>query len=485
MNPARSGFIYTLGDTLLRGLSLLLALVYVNYLGTSEFGLLALVTAISAATSILSTLGIKAAAFQFLFRYERQDEARAFYGTVWLFSILVPGLLLLLLDRALVMVPPSALPTADYLPCIRLALWAEYLNSGFRLVILEVLRAKERPFVYSLLSLGNAATLLVLVIAAVVVGRSGVTGVLVAMLLTGLLWAPIYSLLMARHMKLAFELSALRQALGYSLPLLPHFLSHWLLSLSDRLVLERLVPLGSIGVYSLGYRLGNISEMFVSAGNSAIMPRFARAAREQGGGEELARLFSRFVYVMGGMVLVVGMFANEVILLATPAAYHSAAAVTRWVVLGFFSLALYYGPMNAMTLTAQETRGVAWNTLLAGLLNVALNILLVPHFGVLAAAVNTFVGYSVLFLLMLRLSRRVCPMNFRFGQILVIEAALILGLVVDSLIPADRLVLGVVIDALFVSLYLSIGWRLGQWTWAEVRRIWREPPIPEAGSFGS
>jgi O-antigen/teichoic acid export membrane protein len=383
------------------------------------------------------------------------------------------------------MLPPSVLPIAGYVPSIRLALWAEYLNSGFRLVVLEVLRAKERPFVYSLLSLGNAATLLALVIAAVMVGRSGVTGVLVAMLLTGLLWAPVYSLFMARHMKLAFGLSALRKALGYSLPLLPHFLSHWLLGLSDRLVLERLLPLGSVGVYSLGYRLGNIAEMFVSAGNSAIMPSFARAARAQGGGGELGRLFSRYVYVMGGILLVVGVFANEVILLATPAAYHSAAAITRWIVLAFFSLALYYGPMNAMTLTAQRTRGVAWNTLLAGLLNVGLNILLVPRFGVLAAAVNTFLGYSVLFLLMLRLSRRVCPIEFRFGQILVIEAALILGLLIDSLVPADRLLLGIVINLLYVGLYLSIGWRLGQWTWAEIRRIWQVSPYPQTGPFGT
>jgi O-antigen/teichoic acid export membrane protein len=457
----------------------------VNFLGPSEFGLLALATAVSAVTSILSTLGIKAAAFQFMFRFERQEEARAFYGTLWLFSIVVPGFLLLLLDRALVMVPPAALPIAEYVPSIRLALWAEYLNSGFRLVVLEVLRAKERPFVYSLLSLGNAATLLALVLAAVMVGRSGVTGVLVAMVLTGLLWAPIYSLFMARHMRLALTLSPLRQALGYSLPLLPHFLSHWLLSLSDRLVLERLVPLGSVGVYSLGYRLGNLAEMFVTAGNSAIMPSFARGSRARGASGDLARLFSQYTYVMGGILLVVGVFANEVIQLATPAAYHPAAAVTRWVVLAFFSLALYYGPMNAMTLTAQETRGVAWNTLLAGLLNVVLNILLVPRFGVLAAAVNTFLGYSVLFFLMLRLSRRVCPIEFHFGKILAIEAALILGLLVDALVPADWLLLGVGIDVLYVGLYLSIGWRLGQWSWGEVQRIWRGSSHPETGSFGS
>jgi O-antigen/teichoic acid export membrane protein len=167
--------------------------------------------------------------------------------------------------------------------------------------------------------------------------------------------------------------------------------------------------------------------------------------------------------------------------LFTPAAYHPAAAVTRWVALGYFSLALYYGPMNAMTLTAQVTRGVAWNTLLAGLLNVTLNLLLVPRFGVVAAAVNTFVGYTVLFLLMLRQSRRVSAIGFRAGQILGVAAALVLGLLLDSLVPADRLILGVVLDGVYVGLYLSMGLHLGQWSWGEARTIWQASRSGEVG----
>lgn len=482
MNPIRSGILYAVGDTLLRGLSFLLAFIYANALEPSEFGLLAVATAVSAVVSILLTFGIKAAAFQFLFRFEDDQESRRFYGTLWIFSVVLPGMLLLLLDRALVFVPSALHSGTDTLIIIRLALWSEYLNGNFRLVVQEVLRAKERPVTYGLLSLGNAVTVLFFVVVAVVLGGSGVQGALAAMLLSGMLWAPVYSLVMARHMRLGFDLGRLRMALAYSLPLLPHFLSHWLLSLSDRLILQRLVPLGSVGVYSLGYKIGNVAEVFVSAGNSAIMPRFGRASIGKEAKEQLVLLYSRFVYVIGGIALLAGVLANEVTRWLTPSAYHTSAGITRWVVLGFFCLALYYGPMNSMTLTAAKTRGIARNTFLAGLLNVGLNLVLVPRFGVLAAAMNTFLGYLVLYLLMLRQAQRICPLDYRYGQILRIGCVLGLSLLLDAWMPANQWIPGICVNTLCLGGYLLLGSREGLWSWAEVSTILRSIPGPHAPS---
>lgn len=456
MSTLRLGLTYALGDVALKGLSLILALAYANSLSTSDYGILAIVTAISAPVALFLGFGLKAAVFHFHFALQDTREQRSFQATAWLFTVAVPFVVLLLVDTLLgrnVLVLPG---TGDISTFLRFALWADYLNTTFKLVIQEILRAEEKAKVYTALAFGNAATLLLLVILIVLFGRQGVMGVLVAMLLTGIVWAPVYAIMTARYHVLRLDLGLLMRGLKYSLPMQPHFLAHWLLNLSDRLILGWFAPTADVGVYSLGYRVGSAYEVLVTAGNSSIMPRFARAFTKGELVPSLARLFTYFALFMGFLALAAGAFSDEAIRLLVPKSYHGATAISKWIVMGFFALAMYYGPMNAVTLTAGQTSGVAKFTLLAGFINVVANLLFVPRFGVQAAAINTFVGYVVLFGLILRHSIRVARVSFELPKLAAIWLFLAVGLLIDSIVAPASIALGLATDVLILIGFVGI-----------------------------
>ncbi|HEX9796833.1 MAG TPA: hypothetical protein VGA52_07565, partial [Anaerolineales bacterium] len=149
MSTLRLGLTYALGDVALKGLSLILALAYANSLSTSDYGILAIVTAISAPVALFLGFGLKAAVFHFHFALQDTREQRSFQATAWLFTVAVPFVVLLLVDTLLgrnVLVLPG---TGDISTFLRFALWADYLNTTFKLVIQEILRAEEKAKVYT------------------------------------------------------------------------------------------------------------------------------------------------------------------------------------------------------------------------------------------------------------------------------------------------------------------------------------------------
>lgn len=460
MRTLRLGLTYAIGDVALKGLSLVLALAYANSLTTSDFGILAIVTAISAPVSILLGFGLKAAVFHFHFAIEDPLQEERFYGTAWLFSIGVPFVALLIVDTFLRSTPISLPGTGDISLYLRFALWSDYLNNSFKLVVQEILRAKEKAVAYASLAFGNAATLLGLVIVIVLVGRQGVMGVLTAMLLAGAIWALLYSLFTARYMRLRPNLRLLKRGLTYSLPLLPHFLSHWLLNLSDRLILGWFAPAGEVGTYALGYKVGNAYEVLVTAGNNSIMPRFAKAFTDRDLRGPLVKLFTQYVLLMGILALGIGAISDEAIRLLVPGTYQAAIGIAKWIVMAFFALALYYGPMNAVTLTAGKTVGVARLTIVAGSINVISNLIFVPQYGAMAAAVNTVVGYTVLFALILARSRSVTELQFELKKLALVALFLGLGLWADSLFASPSIALGLLVDALLLAGYVAVMWLL-------------------------
>ncbi len=70
------------------------------------------------------------------------------------------------------------------------------------------------------------------------------------------------------------------------------------------------------------------------------------------------------------------------------------------------------------------------NQLLAGALNIGLNILLVPVYGYAVAAVTTLVGYSLLLILQAHASRKYLTWKLPLGTVLRVGgAALLMGVV--------------------------------------------------------
>lgn len=434
----RAGLTYVVGDVLAIGARYAPAVFYPLFLTPAEYGIYAIATAVSTVMSVLVIFGLKGAAFKQSFDYDDAEARRIFYGSLWLFIAIGGAAFVLIASFLWANYFPNIFDAVPFDPYIRLALWAAYFN-GFGIIIYEIYRAQSKAGHYVGFSIANAFTLVLLAFFFVANFQQPVLGALIAPVVTGIIWALVYTLVLMPHIKMSFDWLKVKRALVYGLPLIPHQLGHWILNLSDRLILEPRVPLAGLGVYGFGYNLGNVEQVIANAGNSALMPNYGKAPKNAAKRARLPDLFGNYVAWTAAAALAISIFSDELIATFMPTGFLQAASIVPWVALGFFCVSLYYGPMNVITLMAGETRWVWLFTLIAGAVNIGANLLLVPIFGIQAAAVNTLLGYFTLFVLVYWYSLRFAGPVYPWKRIAAICLTLILGILVDGWYAAPAL----------------------------------------------
>lgn len=468
----RLSAVYALGDIVVKGVGFLLLPLYTRFLTPADYGIIALTTMIGAVLNVLLSFGMTGAILRF-YPLTPAAERPRFFGALWALLVIIPGIGTLLLDQFGAPLFALLFRQTPFDPYIRLTLWSTWLLTAFGLLPPTLFRAREQAGRYIGFSLFTfSATTLATIGLVVLLGR-GARGAVEAQFLAAALTAGLALVVLLRETRPNLRWAQLQPALAYGLPLLPHFLAHWALGVSDRAILERYVGLDQLGIYLLGYQFGMIYQMFNTSANNALMPMFSRAATDQRERDLLPRVTTYYALVIAATGLAIALLAGEAITLALPAAYHPARTIVPLVVLGYLAMGLYALPMNALALTLGKTRAVGVITASAAALNIGLNLLLVPHWGILAAAVNTALGYAALAGLVFWRSQRARPFPYEYGRLgkiaLAVAAIYALGCLLLRFGPLVNLS-GVLLLLALLPLALAA---LGFWNAAEKEQIAR------------
>jgi len=441
---ARRTLAYGIGDAFARGTNLILLPVYAALLSPEEYGTLSIALVLGAMLNMLLAFGMNGAALKFYYGFEG-PERKSFYGAIWVFLLAVPACLLLLVELSGGFPLRQMLLHVPYSPHIRLTLWTAYATVAFVTIPREVFRASGRSGAYLLLNAAGFLSIVGLTALLVAKLRLGAEGALQARLYASIVLALIAVSIVWRVASLrGMRVRFVRTALGYGVPLIPHYLAHWSLGLVDRVILERFVPLAQVGIYSAGYQIGAAMLLASGAINNALIPLFGRANRsDEGALRMLARVITYYVLAVSTLALVLSTFAREFVMILTPDAYQQAVQVVPLVVLGYLFLALYYPSMNVLTLMAGKTRFVGAMTGFAAGGNVALNLWLIPRIGIQGAAVSTAIAFACLFLLVSVASNCTLrlPLEYkRIGLVLfAVLASYVAGFLVAQRAPAHSL----------------------------------------------
>ena len=430
---AGKSFVYGLGSVLLKGLSFFLLPLYTRYLTPSDYGVIAVTTMVSVVLSILYPLGLHGALARLYFRAHDEAERRENSGTIWVAMILLAGGMTVLLDRLGGNFFPLIFREVPFAPYVRLSVWTAFFGT-FGLLPLNLLQIQERPGLYVIATAASTLLTIGLIIQLVVFQKLGAYGYLLGALVANIVMAVPYVVLAVRYIKITIRWSVLSFALAYSLPLVPHGLAAWVLELSDRAILERFVSLGELGIYSLGYQLGTLMSIVATAINNAWVPFLFKTDSQQGEAakERLARLVTYYVFFLCWIALGLSLLSKEMIALMTALAFHTADRVMPWIVWGWFFGGLYYVPINFM-FVREKTGLIPVVTVVSGVANVGLNLLLVPRYGMMAAAWTTFLSYGLMMILAWRLASRVYPMPYEYGRLTKIAVAALCVLIAGNI----------------------------------------------------
>ncbi len=448
--------IYALGDFLTRGTAFLLLPLYTAYMTPKEYGIFSIAIAIATIFGIVSTLGLKSSTLKYYYDFG-EDERKEFYGSVWIVYITLPSILLVALEIYGEVIFSHLLPEIGYTPYLRLAFWAIFLTLVFYEFPLQIFIAKGEAKKHSILNILIFSLTTAITIWLVVFQDEGVFGMLFAKLMGRLIISFFAGYYLFKFIKIHFRWSHLKKALIYSTPLIPHFLSHWVLSSSDRLVLEYYLPLSEVGIYNVGYTIGTSLSIIAIAGNNSLIPLYGKLKLDSDESvKNIISLTTYYILVVVTLGLFILLCSKSFVNYFIDISYNSSVIVIPWVILGFVFMAFYYTQINLLTITLGRTRLVGIATALAAITNLVLNIIFIPKFGISGAAITTSLTYLLLFLGVLIVAYNEFALKFEYWRFFKILAISVIVYFVFISIKVNNLLQEILLVFFTMLLYLII-----------------------------
>ncbi len=263
-----------------------------RFLTPDEFGFYTILVQIVTITQAACLVLFSSALLRFYVDYEG-EERRQFLGTIiWTFVIIqVLAAIFLYVGRYnwLLLAFPNITISLD--PYVMYAMvWMVFVS--LRALALTFVKTLEQSMliVYQVVIYG--IVLIPMLYWMVVIESKGLEGAL-----KSLITAEVLSLLMLitrlkDHVALAWRLQHLKKVLVFSAPLALSSLLFIIFTNADRIILSRYVSLADLGVYGIGFIVGNIAALIVTANNSSYSPRVLKVMKTEG--DEVARSLATY-----------------------------------------------------------------------------------------------------------------------------------------------------------------------------------------------
>lgn len=414
-----SAGIYVASAVVTKAIAFFLYPLYTRFVSPSDYGILGVVDMTNGVLFILMTVGLGGSINRFYIDYAKEPEKlKEYLGTIAVFLLIFPLALSLFIDwqGRILFNGLLAIRGVPYHPYFRLGIWSMYL-SILSIMPLSLLVMRGQALKYFWINISVFIINQILILLFVVWAGKGALGFLNAALIGSAVTGVLYLWMTIKEIKVNFNLHYLKESLLFSLPLLPHLISQWGLLLIDRYILEKLRPLSEIGVYSFGYQLALIMSVVVMGVSNAWAPYFYKNAGEES--QEVRKHFGRlqleFIAVVAVIAVIGILFAEELVTALFPKNYHLSADIIPVIVLAYVVFGLYL-IIGTAIFYKKRHKIIPVITSLAALVNIILNLVWIPKFGITGAAYATLFGYLALLLPVAWWSQKVYPIGRNIFQ---------------------------------------------------------------------
>ena len=395
--------------------------IYTRYIEPSDFGLIAIITTFGSLVGVSMSLQLNAALPRLYFD-EDEIGVRQLFSTIFYSVTIIAGGFMIFIsiagDKIITLLFPSI--ENAYFPFFFIGLFTVFL-SQLSMVINRLLVVQEKGSVVLKRTLVVQPIGLIIGIYLVAYLKLAVLGVLVSVLITTMITLLINIWVVRGYFVKVWDKRRFKESYIYSWPIIPHALGGYLFMYSDILVMEKYLPLAAIGIYAIADRFSQILKIIVNALGTALSPNFMRLAKDSeiGAVNSFNKIISLWLFFILTVWLFLSLFAAELVGLLTDEKYHEAyiyipLLAAAYIFRGFYlfsSYPIYY---------TKNTKIIPKITLLAGLLNVVLNILLIPIIGIMAAVITTFLSNMLTAILAHYYSKKYFTMTYDWSYIAIL-----------------------------------------------------------------
>jgi O-antigen/teichoic acid export membrane protein len=258
--------------------------------------------------------------------------------------------------------------------------------------------------------------------------KIGVMGIVLAQLISGFFLFTIFMRRFLSIFRFSLDVGMLIESLKISYPLTPRIFLGVINTQFDKYMIGMLASVGGVGVYHISKKIGYLSFTFTTALQNVFSPHIYTKMFESGtaGGESIGKYITPFIYASTLATIVIAFFAEEIILILTPASYHDAISIIP--LLAIYYGLLVFGKIGGLQITfTKKTHITSVFSFLNIALNIGLNIPLIMKYGAIGAAWATLLAGLIFTVISIMVSQRYYYINWEYRKIITMFTILFLG----------------------------------------------------------
>jgi len=429
---SKQTLIYGTSTIVGRFLNFILVPFYTNIFPPAEYGVITLVFAYIAMLNIFYSIGFESGYFKFASTLEAGDEKENF--SIPFFTILINSFFL----SAVIFV--FSAPVAGLIDLgSRHSVFISYAAfilffDAISLVPFASLRLKNKAVRFTIIKIINIVINVALNFILVLGYKMGLEAVfisnLVASVVTFLLLLPV----VLRQVKFSFHKKLFDELWRFSLPYVPAGLASIMVQVVSRPIMQFLTDEATVGIFQANFRLGIFMMLIVQMFEYAWRPFFLNNASEPNAKEIFSKVMTVFVGFGSIVLIVLTFFIEDLIKIPLPKRGHLIGS-QYWPGVYIVPIILYSYLFNGMYINLmagiyieKKTKYLPFITGLGAVINVALNIILIPVIGLYGAAIAAFFSYFAMYLYIYRVSQKFYAVRYELKKIYLLHLVNIITL---------------------------------------------------------
>ena len=452
----RTSSLYLLGNVASRAVGFLFIPFYSRFLTPAEYGLIELIEVSITIVAISFGLQSIGPALTRMFHDQSTPEGeRAVVSTGVLFTALVSALVAAAAVLASAPLSQTVFHSAEEASLLQAAFAAMFFGTMIEIVLVyERIRERAKFFlVYSLTALVATLTLNVVFIGIL---QIGVWGFVLSKLIVTSAGSTFLLARLVRDVGWRWRPEFIPAFVRFGAPLVLSSLAYFVIHSSNRFFLNASVDLAELGRYALAYRFAILLSILVGDSfKSSWNVSFFRYTHQDGWQARFAGVGTYFTFVLFTTALAIAVSGPELLRIMVPASYFPPALL-----LPLLLLALVLREIGDLfqTLLLINRRTVMFSqiALLGAAINIGVNAVLIPAYGLYGAAAATLLTWSVHMVVCCAVAWREHRVPLRIGSFLIMAGLAVTMFALSEASRLDAWLPQVALDGACVLLFVAL-----------------------------
>jgi len=424
----KNTLIFAIGSLGSKLITFFLVPLYTNVLTKSEYGTADLISTIANIMVPVCGLVIQDAVLRFGLSKD-YNKASVIKNA---FILFLPGALLCLAITPFFGLYPAVSEWGLYI-------FAISISTMLYNIVFNYAKAKDMNKLYAFGSILSTLILAISNILLLLVFKSGIQGYLISNTLCLLL--PSLVLLVATKsisdsLKAPYSKDLLVEMIKYSAPLIANNLSWWILSSSDKVMIEFFLSKDDLGLYTAASKIPALLSIVTTIFASAWTISSIKEYDDDGEKDKsfYSNVFKFFSLLMFSVALAILLVLKPFMSIYVGKEFFESWVFVPFLILGtvFYSFGSFFG---AIFRALKKNVSCTITTVIAGIVNIVINLLLIPVIGVFAATLSTAISYLLIDIIRMLYSRKFFKFEIDFIKFIINSAILIVASILIILEP--------------------------------------------------